>query len=109
MLDVHRVEATVLHPGDVAAALRGLRRHVHNPWRLEVHRVDDCPCGENLIRWTLESALQALPRPSRAALRSLIRPLDAELRRRTVLDYSAPPEWPWWRRRRPRGTRGHGA
>ncbi|QRP46992.1 hypothetical protein [Amycolatopsis sp. FDAARGOS 1241] len=99
MTDVHRVEATVLRPGDVGDALRDLRRHARNPRRLEAHRVAGCPCGENLIRWTLETVLQALPGRSRAALRALIKPLDDEFRRRTVLDPSAPPEWPWWQRR----------
>ncbi|WP_282203995.1 hypothetical protein [Kitasatospora fiedleri] len=50
-------------------------------------------------RDVLAALLPHLPPRSRAELVRLLRPLDAEFRRRTLPDPFAPPDAPWWWRR----------
>ena len=99
LADIHRVEATLLRPGDVGTALRELRQYARVAHRYRIRWTFDCPCCEPSTRETLDSALWALPPRSRSALRALIRPLDALILQKTLPDPTAPPGWPWWQRR----------
>ena len=99
LADIHRAEATLLRPGDVGAALRELREYARVAHRYQARWTLRCLCCEPMTRDTLDSALLALPPRSRAALRALIRPLDALILQKTLPDPTAPPGWPWWERR----------
>jgi len=99
LADVHRVEATLLRPGDIGATFRSLQEYARDAHRYEAHWTVGCPCCEPLTREILELGLRALPPRSRAALRALIRPFDDRIRRVTLPDPAAPPDWPWWQRR----------
>lgn len=99
LADIHRVEATHLRPGHVATAVRDLREYARVAHRTGASLTLECPCCEPDTRWTLEEALRALPPRSRKALRAVIAKFDEEIRRKTLPDPAAPPEWPWWERR----------
>ncbi|MFJ5924586.1 hypothetical protein ACIQF6_18505 [Kitasatospora sp. NPDC092948] len=109
-LDVYRIEreapSFVLYPGSTALALRRYRAFLH-PFggRPLYPRESMCPAPRCAIddvrhaRDVLGEALWFLPGRSRAALAGLLRPLDAEYRRRTLPDAFADPTRPWWHRR----------
>ncbi|MFJ5231068.1 hypothetical protein ACIQBJ_14385 [Kitasatospora sp. NPDC088391] len=112
-LDVHRVERE--HPGFAVTA--GSTAAALDRYRAFVRRFGDRPlypreswCGScpgcNAVddvrhsRDALHEVLARLPPRSRAELARLVRPLDAEFRRRTLPDpFAGRPGEPWWYRR----------
>ncbi|MFK0191750.1 hypothetical protein [Kitasatospora sp. NPDC090308] len=109
--DVRRVEwqrpDRWVEPGATGEALRRYRAFLRAPggrWRYpRAAEFSCCPgCARDDARHcrdVLAALLPHLPPRSRAELVRLLRPLDAEFRRRTLPDPFAPPDAPWWWRR----------
>lgn len=91
-----------LHLG-TEVALRLYRWFLAQPGRHLYLERTACPCPGGHFddtasaRDAIEEILRLLPPRPRRELAAIVRPLDEELRRRTLPDPGAPPG-PWWRR-----------